>query len=211
MTTTGNPYGPDRPCRRITCLHNDQIPSPGGAAAHLGGAHLNPRDRAHYDGPATIVSAMPAPIREAVLPLLSHIGSYAARPAEADTPLRAIAEVAVDVCCREIDRLRQQIATVRADADRQIREANNQAIDCEHHSMIIAEQDLTYGLLSRNLDRTEKDRQVLLAGHQTITDLLDTILGMPRSERASAADALTALLAANAATTRAHYRAWNAR
>lgn len=192
---TDNPYGPDKPCRRTRCCGTD--PAVGtGHANHLGGAHLDPRDREHYDG--LRVQAMPAPIRGAARTLMQHVNAYN-RPAPDDTELRVAVDVALDAAFQEIDRLRQQVAHVRVDADRKVREASRASLDCEHHGEVIRSAEAQAGHFAADRDRVEKARLALLGEHQAIRDALSkggTIIP-------------SALRALNEKASRAHERAFS--
>jgi hypothetical protein len=230
---TDNPHGPDKPCQRSRCVAEaryaaqdaqaqdiasgtdpvdalaDPLPAVGD---HLGGAHLDPTDRDHYDGIGILYRASPHTVRDAVKPLIAHVDGFNPRGthAVADTPLRAMVEVALESALREIDRLREQVAHVKVDADRKVREASRAALDCADHGQVI--YDLEKQVIGIDVGRaqTENARLALLGEHQFIRDLLDAM----DSGRYIPADvnALTAeLRSINRRTSNAHTRAWKDR
>jgi hypothetical protein len=169
---TASEYGPDKPCRRSGCVTAD-------VAGHLGGAHLDPGDRDHYDGIVTLYNASPYQVRKAVGPLLVDAGSFGPPPGDPDidTARRALVEIALDACLREIDRLRQQVAAVRVDGDRKVREAMARSADCAAHGEEIRtlNDQLTHWAADR--DRVERARIALLEEHHALRDVLDACDG----------------------------------
>lgn len=200
MPTDDNQHGPDRPCRRFACATEAD-------ADHLGGAHLDPTDRAHYDGIGMLAGAMPHRVRDAISPLLKHVGAYDHPPAAGDTPLRAHVETALDAACREIDRLRQQVAHVSVDADHRVRDAMARSTDCDQHGEEIQEQARMFERLAADRDRVEAARLALLAEHQAIIDFLDTY-DSGRAVRDVPA-LVESLRTMTSKATRAHRRALN--
>lgn len=112
-------YGRDATCERTACAD---------LTAHVGGVHLNPTSEM-YDGPDTSLNALPEAARKAGCALLGA--------SRQDGWRRQVVDVALDAMGREILRLREQVAHVRVDRDRGIREAMKLAEDCEHHGATI--------------------------------------------------------------------------
>jgi hypothetical protein len=194
---TANPYGPDQPCQRTTCNHDDN---------HLGGAHLNPYDRAHYDGIVTLYSAMPATVRTAAMPILLHVGAFGPVDPDSGDDARRAVETALTAAFEEIDRLRQQVAHVRVDADHKIRDAMARAVDCADHGRVITELETQLTASDRAHDLAEKARLALLGGHLALGDLLTAAAKSDTPPNPVAlVVALTALYKRTAA---AHTRAW---
>jgi hypothetical protein len=147
MTTElAREYGPDKPCRRTACA--DGPP-------HLGGAHIDPRNPL-YDGPDTTVNALPMAARDACRKLLA---------AGASVP------DVVDLA-REIHRLRDQVAAVRVDMDRQVRAAMQRAGDCEEHGKDIRRLEEQVDHFDRAADRNDAGRVALLGGLHPIEDAI---------------------------------------
>jgi hypothetical protein len=143
---TDSPYGPDKPCQRTGCIANDPGPKQG-TAAHLGGAHLDPRDRTHYDGLTTLYVAMPYAVKQAAKPIMLHHKAFSdVNPDSGGDDPRQALEIALNAAFREINRLRQQVAHVQVDADNKVREASRQALDCTAHGDLIRdlEQQVTH-------------------------------------------------------------------
>lgn len=204
---TDTRYGPDQPCQRRACIRD--TPAPGGqVAAHVGGAHLDPYNRELYDGPVTLVRALPHTVRDAFRPLMNLAGSYTDRynddGTKADTELRAAADLAIDTAGREIDRLRQQVAHVQVDADRKIRAAYAAANDCTDHGHTITALHGQLAAAHADRDRVEAARLILLSEHQTIREVLDN-----RAEPFTRDQLIDTLDRINTRTAAAHRRKFN--
>lgn len=216
---TDNQYGPDKPCRRPACIEAERatLRAEGNPYAeacdipsHLGGAHLNPADRAHYDG--LRIQAMPEPVRRAAAPLLSSVGGFAGPPAATpDSPIRAAAEAALDSAFREIDRLSQQIAHVRVDADHRILDASRRAQDCNRHGQAIRDAEVQLAVADQRYDRAEKARLALLGEHQALGELVDRWAALNPTDRPDADTLIEALRKTHTKTSAARARAWNTR
>jgi hypothetical protein len=204
-----NEYGPDKPCQRAACVAANQEANPGVTVGnHVGGAHLNPRNRDLYDGIATSFQAMPFAVRDATVELLSFVQAFSHRPADGDTKLRASVEDALAACFDEIGRLRQQVAHVRVDAERQIREAGRRAESCEVHGEMIRDLTNQAMLLDESRDRSEKARHALLA----FLDGVDGVTQAYRENRVSFSgpgQLVEALEKASEKTHAAHRRVWS--
>lgn len=231
-------YGPDKPCRRTPCIealrayrrarltdmiHGDEADSPvlerqrqlirdTDTGDHLGGAHLDPTDRDRYDGPVTLVKALPHTVRDAMRPLMMLAGCYTDRyhtdNTRSDTELRAAADLAVDTAGREIERLRQQVAHVQVDADHKIRDASRRALDCTDHGKVIADLERQVHHFDRSQHRTEKARLALLGEHQAIRDFIDAY-DTGRGPDVDVPKLVEALRKMNKRASAAHARAWN--
>lgn len=199
---TSNEYGPDKPCRRLNCVATEPAPT-GDGAAHLGGAHLDPRDRAHYDGLTTTFVAMPYAVKDAVKPIMLHHGAFGDIPRdETDTPREAL-EVALDAAFREINRLGQQVAHVQVDADHKIRDASRRALDCTDHGRLITELEQQVAHYAEAEARTERARLALLSEHQAIRDFVDRYT--PTDQHTT--NIVNALRTLNTKAANAHQRA----
>jgi hypothetical protein len=141
-----NEYGPDKPCRRTACADGDP---------HLGGAHIDPRNPL-YDGPEITVNALPIVARDACYNLL-HAGA-------------SVPDV-VDLA-REIHRLRDQVAAVRVDMDRQVRAAMQRAGDCEEHGKDIRRLEEQVAYFDNLADRNDAGRVALLGGFHAVEDAI---------------------------------------
>lgn len=186
MTTyaTGK-YGPDKPCQRTVC---------GNEPPHLGGAHIDPRDPL-YDGPTTTVNALPAAARDACRNLLA---------AGASVP------DVVDLA-REIHRLRDQVAAVRVDMDRQVRAAGERALDCEEHGKDIRQLEEQLAHADKAARQNDAGRVALLGGLHPIEDAIRGL--QEKARRGEKVPDLTAVLDVFAKvierTYAAHKRAWS--
>lgn len=199
-------HGPDKPCRRTACVAAEPAPS-GDTATHLGGAHLDPRDRAHYDGILTSHNAASLYVREPFKPLLVQVGAFAGPPATTpDSPQRALVETAAHAAYRELDRLRRQVAHVRVDADHKVRDAMRKADDCTHHGQMIKDLERQVNAFDKARDRSEKGRLALLGFLTAIDDFVEKYrtAGTERTTE----EIVTALEAAARKTHAAHTRAW---
>jgi hypothetical protein len=186
MTTDlATEYGPNKPCQRTACA---------AAEPHLGGVHLDPRSPL-YDGPDITVNALNAVARSACRKLLA---------AGASVP-----EV-VDLA-NEIHQLRDQVAAVRVDKDRQVRAAGVRALDCEEHGKDIArlEEQLTHS--DNSARQNDAGRVALLNGffalEDAITMLRDKIKrGDPVPELGKVLEVFSGVIER---TNAAHKRAWS--
>lgn len=156
MTTTDTrTYGRTAPCQRTACAERDP---------HVGGLHLDPTSEL-YDGPDTMLRALPYNVRDKALALL-----HASRK-EGPWDQRLV-DVALDAMGREIRRLGEQIAHVQVDADHKVIDASRKALDCEHHGKTIQglEEQLTH--FEQAERRAEKGRLALLSGIHVFQDLV---------------------------------------
>lgn len=128
-----------------------------GCPDHDATEHLDPRHE-RYDGPEATFGALPADCRRAASALRT-----------AGAPVPEIVTMA-----REILRLREQVAQVRVDADRQVREALAQGASCAEHGRQITElgQQLTHA--DRQAERNNRGRVALLALPHAIEKLPDS-------------------------------------
>jgi hypothetical protein len=150
MTTDlAREYGPDRPCRRSACATTDP---------HLGGAHIDPRNPL-YDGPTTTVNALPMVARDACYNLL-HAGA-------------SVPDL-VDLA-NEIHRLRDQVAAVRVDMDRQVRAAMQRAGDCEEHGKDIRRLEEQVDHFDKLASQNDGGRVALLGGFFQLEDAISLL------------------------------------
>lgn len=206
-------YGPDKLCRRTACIEDAwrtstlKVPPPTGD--HLGGVHLDPTDRAHYDGLRTSYGAAPYAVKNATHALMVRSGAFVGRPDDHDTDLRRDTEIALQACFDEIDRLRQQVAHVQVDKDHAVRAASARALDCEAHGDVIRQTEAQVTHFEQARDRVEKARLVLLAEHHTITELLGAATDGTLKADLTVTDLIDALRKIHVKTSAAHRRAFN--
>jgi TPR repeat protein len=186
MTTElATEYGPDKPCRRTACA--DGPP-------HLGGAHIDPRNPL-YDGPTTTINALPMTARDACRNLLA---------AGASVP------DVVDLA-NEIHRLREQVAAVRVNKDRQVRTAMQRAGDCEEHGKDIRRLEDRAAHFDKAAEHNNAGRLALLGGLHPIEDAIRGL--QEKARRGEKVPDLTAVLDVFAKaierTYAAHKRAWS--
>lgn len=171
------------PCARGACV---------GKPVHLADRHLDPRDEL-YDGPHTDLAALPHLVRDSARRIV----------AEAPALMPEVVELA-----REIDRLRQQVAAVRVDKDRQVRAAMARAESCKHHGREIQELGRQLHAAGQRADAEEGGRIALLGFFQSVRDLVNRY----RSEGPSAIPPMDKMMGALAKAARktgaAHDRAW---
>lgn len=218
---TSNPYGPDKPCRRTACIEKERaaLRADGNPAAdaldiadHLGGAHLNPADRQHYDGISISYNAAPLAVKEATRDLLSYVDAFGRRMPDTEVPLRPRVEIAIQACLNEIDQLRRQVAAVRVDADRRERAAMDLALSRDAHGAQLAQAADVADAHARAHHRAEEARLALLAQHQAIGDFVTAYQQAEPAGRPAKADTIVAMLQAmHTKTSAAHARAWNTR
>ena len=141
-------YGPDAPCQRTTgpCVTADP---------HLGGAHIDPRHPL-YDGPEGTIGALPLSIRQSAQTLL-----------RAGAPMPEVVDLA-----KEIHRLREQVAQVQVDKDRQVQAASERALDCADHGRIIADLEKQSASLDESYRGADAGRVVLVGGYFNLRDIL---------------------------------------
>lgn len=190
MTSTTNQFGPDKPCRRTTCTADGQ-------SDHKGGAHLDPRDRERFDGNETSLRAVTYKVRDQLNAL-----HYATRGHD----LEEIVDVAIHAALEEIHFLGGQLAHVRVDADRKVREASAQALDCEHHGKTIQglEEQVTH--LDQAAERHDRGRVALLGGITAFDEFVQQIdAGATVPDLPKLVEAIRGVLKK---THAAHDRAW---
>jgi hypothetical protein len=176
-------YGPDKPCQRTgTCA---------GAGPHLGGAHLDPR-HALYDGPSTTVNALPHQARDAARVLLAG-----------GAPVPEVIEMA-----REILRLRDQVAAVRVDMDRQVRAAMQRADDCAAHGEDIVHLNKQVQFFDEQARKNDTARITLLGLLHTVEDFVRMYREGRAKSGLTVAEVIEALAGAAKKTHAAHQRAW---
>ncbi|BEL07858.1 hypothetical protein Q0Z83_060490 [Actinoplanes sichuanensis] len=147
--TAAETYGRDKVCQRTACTAD-------GPADHVGGAHLDPRDRNRFDGNGTSLRATTYRVRSEL---------YALERVKADHPdLAEVIDVAVHAVLKEIQFLNDQNVHIKVDADRKVREASRNALDCEHHGKTIQGLEEQLTLVDQSGDRSEKGRLALLGG-----------------------------------------------
>jgi TPR repeat protein len=186
MTTDlAREYGPDKPCKRTACADGDP---------HLGGAHINPRSPL-YDGPSTTVNALPTTARDTCRNLLA---------AGASVP------DVVDLA-NEIHRLRDQVAAVRVDMDRQVRAAMQRAGDCEEHGKDIRRLEEQVHYFDRAADKNDAGRLALLSGLHPIEDAIRALQESARrgDKVPDLKTVLDVFAKAIERTYAAHKRAWS--
>jgi hypothetical protein len=193
-------YGPNAPCERTRCVE-DEPSGDGKTAAHVGGVHLDPHDREHFDG--VHIAHVTYKIRDDLNALLVL---------RKDHPdIAEIIDTAVVSACREIDFLGNQVAHVRVDADRRIREALQQGDSCEFHGRQITELSKQVAALDEAQARTEGARLTLVGLLHELRTFIDG--GRARQKlRLPLPDGdtiLTALEQAVKKTSAAHDRAWH--
>lgn len=177
MTNRYDPYKPEHKvaCQRTPCA---------GLDPHPGGRHLDQRDEL-YDGPQTQLDAASMHIRDSARKII--------REASALTP-----EV-IDLITY-IEHLQNQVAAVRVDRDRQVREALRRSEDCAAHGEEIQELLRMQAAIEGSRRKEEAGRNALLSFLFAIDNVLD-----------KAPEALTpdVLRDASRKTHAAHKRAWS--
>lgn len=184
-------------CQRSGCTADGTL-----VADHQGKEHLDPGSPL-YDGPGILLNAMPMSCRRQML-----AAWHAAMSDDVPLHVRQAVLHALDAAGREIDRLRQQVAAVRVDADHQIRDAMARAADCDVHGDDIRTLDEQLRIWAADRDRIERARVALLGEHHVIDQLLDGWDDSPTPMKAEAVRAL--LVDAHKKASNAHKRAWNA-
>lgn len=114
--------------------------------AHSGTRHNDPRDEL-YDGPASLLQVLPLAVRES------------ARKIVAEAP--ALTPEVVDLG-NHIQFLRDQVAHVRVDKDRQVRDAMARSESCEHHGEEIKALGAQVHHFNRQSDKNDAGRVALL-------------------------------------------------
>lgn len=191
MTTTTPPT-----CQRSTCTAD-------GPADHVGQAHLDPHDRERFDGNETSLRAVTYRVRGELTAL-----HYAGRE---HPELAKVIDVAIHAALQEIDFLSQQVAHVQVDADRKVRTASAQALDCEHHGKTIQGLEEQLDHFDRSREQSEKGRLALLAGITAFDDFVsaaDAVVkdGRPLPDTATVVESIRGVLKKVHA---AHMRAWS--
>lgn len=179
-------YGPDRPCQRAACA---------GRETHLAGRHLDPRDEL-YDGPHSVLAVLPLSVRESARRIVREVPAL-------------IPEV-IDMA-QEIQRLRDQVAHVQVDADRQIRDAMARSESCEHHGQEIAELSRQLQAADRHARAEEAGRVELLGFLQAVRDLVDAHRAGRGPADLTVTQVVDALAKAVEQAEVAHDRAWKRR
>lgn len=178
-----NRYGPDQPCQRTACA---------GRETHLAGRHLDPRDEL-YDGPGTTLRALPHSVRDSAHRIVR----------EAPVLMPEVIDMA-----REIERLRDQVAAVQVDKDRQVRAAMARSESCEHHGQEIAELGRQLGAADQKARAEEAGRVALLGFLQVIRDFVQAHRSGQWSADITVARVVDGLAGAVKKTEAAHMKAW---
>lgn len=144
-----NEYGPDKPCQRSACATEP---------AHLGGEHIDPRNE-RYDGPSVTINALGAGPREAARVLLA-----------AGAPMPEVVDLA-----KEIHRLKEQVAHVQVDKDRQVRAASDRALDCTEHGKVIADLEKQVFHFDQRATALDKSRITYVSGLHEVGDYLSAL------------------------------------
>lgn len=154
-------FGPDAPCERTACTDEP---------AHKGGEHIDPRST-RYDGPSVTVTALPEGPRRAARALLA-----------AGAPVPEVVDLV-----NEIHRLRDQVAAVQVDKDRQVRKASDRALSCEAHGEQIKALEGQVTHFDRVAARNDRGRLALLQLPHEIAELRDdappTVADLKRAAR----------------------------
>ena len=187
MATNGH----DAICQRGTCAELPQ---------HKGGEHLDPNSKM-WDGPETTVNALGDSY--------ARIGAKALRRLATDENRHEV-DVAVYEMAREILRLKDQVAAVQVDRDRQVRAAMRRADDCEAHGEDIVQLDKQVHYFDQLAERNDRGRvallQMLLAIQRSVDEMNARVkLGRPLP---SAEDLIEALADMAKKASAAHGRAW---
>lgn len=140
-------FGPDATCERSVCQ---------GEHAHKGGEHTNPRSP-RYDGPHVTVTALPEGPRRAARALLA-----------AGAPVPDVVDLV-----KEIHRLRDQVAAVTVDKDRQVQAAFARSESCEAHGEEIAQLGTQLHASDQRAERNDRGRIALLSFPHDIEKLRD--------------------------------------
>jgi hypothetical protein len=188
MTMT-NRYDPSKPehsitCSRLKCSGPD-VP------VHPAGLHLDQRSE-FYDGPDTLLAATSMYVRPSARKIISEAPEL--------TP-----EV-VDLVTY-VEFLGRQVAHVRVDADRKVREALVRSESCEHHGEELKE-------LARMLDHRDKAERRAEAGRLAVLGFLQAVDEFTEKFRegysgfVSPAQVVSALEIASKKAHAAHDRAW---
>jgi hypothetical protein len=182
---TAREYGPNKPCQRTACADGDP---------HLGGVHIDPRNPL-YDGPDITVNALPAVARDACRNLLA---------AGASVP------DVIDLA-NEIHRLRDQVAAVRVDMDRQVWAAMQRAGDCGEHGKDIHRLEEQVDHFDRAAAQNDAGRVALLGGLHQLEDAIRMLQEQGgRGEKVpDLALVLDVFAKAIERTYAAHKRAWS--
>ena len=196
MPESTTSHGRDQICQRTACTVD-------GPADHNGGAHLNPRDRERFDGNGTSLRAVTYKVRDQLTAL-----HYATR---GKAELEEIADEAIHAALDEIRFLNDQNVHIQVDADRKVREASRQALDCEHHGKTIQALEEQVHQFDQARDRSEKGRLALLAGITAFDKFVDdvdatTAAGKSLPEMSRVISAIRGVLKK---THAAHTRAWS--
>jgi hypothetical protein len=188
-----NAYGPDKICQRTACTAE-------GPADHLGGAHLDPRDRERFNGNETSLRAVTYKVRDELNAL-----HYATR---GKPELEEIADVAIHAALKEISFLSDQNVHIKVDADHKVLDASKRALDCEHHGKTIQQLEEQVHHFDRAADRADKGRLALLGGIHAFDEFIS---GVDRGARVTdLAQLIEAIRGVLKKTHAAHDRAWSA-
>lgn len=222
-------HGPGAPCRRTACveerrrLANNHLSylidsralPPADIDArrrevaeietgdHLGGAHLNPHDRQRFDG--VHISHVTYRVRDDLQALL------AVRKQHPD--LAEIIDTAVVRAVEEIDRLGQEVAHVRVDADRQIRHHLQLGESCEYHGRQIKELSQQLHAIDEAEQRTNGGRLALLGLLQAVRDWVAAMRQRQQLDQPlpSIEEVINGFEKAARKTSAAHDQAWQKR
>lgn len=182
MTTT-NRYDPSKPEHRALCQRTACAELP----AHPGGRHLDQRDDL-YDGPDTLLGATSIYVRPSARAIISQAPELTAEVVDLVT---------------YVEFLREQVAHVQVDRDRQVRWAMARSGDCEAHGEEIKGLGDQLHAMDEAHRRADAGRVAVLGFLFAVDEGLDKL-----RPDLTVAELVTALKAASKKVHAAHDRAW---
>lgn len=187
MTMTRSRYDASKPnhvktCERTACAEKEP---------HEGGRHLDQRDEL-YDGPGSVLGVLPVSVNESARKILR----------EAPELMPELMDLA-----HEIEFLRDQVAAVSVDKDRQVREAMRRSESCEHHGEEIRDLSESMYAADQHQRRTEAGRLVMLGFFHAVQKAVEDY-GRDQPVRATLKAFMEVLAGAVKKAGAAHDRAW---
>lgn len=176
-------YGPQASCERSACA---------GLEPHVGGVHLDQRHPL-YDGPEDLLTVLPLAVRDSARRLVREAPNLMAET--------------VDLA-QHIERLRDQVAAVRVDMDRQVRAALASASNCQAHGKQIDQLNGQADHFHRQGERSDAARVVLLGLLHTVEEMVDAHRAGSFRADVTVADLVGVLERVAKRASAAHDREW---
>lgn len=170
-------------CERTACATLER---------HKAGRHLDQRDEL-YDGPGSVLGILPVSVKESARKILR----------EAPGLMPELMDLA-----HEVEFLRDQVAAVNVDKDRQVQEAMRRSESCEHHGEEIKELGRSMYAADQSQRQTESARLAMLGFFHAVEKAVNDYQGGQVRTEPTLKAFMEVLATAVKKASAAHDRAW---